>query len=188
MKANTWLTKFGSSYIYNNILCINSSSREDHLLIVLARLVASRLQQHQRIANLAITAADVFPLESSGVKDGQLAEAVVLVVENGSDVLLALAGAELAVALNVSGRAVDEVSHGLSGIGVVGVVVDNGGSVDGTVHAEREETLVPVDVAKDSLVTRVLRFMGIAFTYPEIYASTPFSSIRSSNAWRRCSW
>lgn len=140
---------------------MHTFSREDHLLVVLARLVASRLQQSQRIANLAIIAADVLPLESSGVNDGQLAEAVVHVVKNGSDVLLALARAELAVALEVSGRAVDEVSHGLSGIGAVGVVVDDGGSVDGTVHAEREETLVPVDVTVDSLVIRHLRILGL---------------------------
>jgi hypothetical protein len=38
------------------------------------------------------------------------------------------------------------VSHGFAGVGTVGVVVDNGCSVDGTVVAEREETLVPVDV------------------------------------------
>lgn len=180
-------SKFGPNPIYNNLLCIHESSREDHLLIVLARLVASWLQQRQRIANLAIVAADVLPLESSGVNDGQLAEAVVHVVENGSDVLLALAGAELAVALEVSGGAVDEVSHGLSGIGAVGVVVDDRSSVDGTVHAEGEETLVPVDVTVDSLVTGVFPLLEL-ITYPEIYASTPFSSIRSSNAWRRCSW
>lgn len=120
----------------------------------LARLVAlhtRRLQQRQRITNLAIIAADVLPLQGSGADDSQLAEAEVLVVEDGGDVLLALTGAELAVALDVAGGTVDEVSHGLAGVGAVGVVVDDGGSVDGTVGAEGEETLVPVDMTVDWL-------------------------------------
>jgi hypothetical protein len=50
------------------------------------------------------------------------------------------------VALEVAGGTVDEVSHGLAGVGAVGVVVDDGASVDGAIGAEREETLVPVDV------------------------------------------
>lgn len=106
----------------------------------------SRLQQHQRIGNLAVISADVLPLESSRVNDRQLGEAKVLGVEDGSDVLLTLSGAEHAVALDIASGTVDDVSHGFAGVGTVGVVVDNGCSVDGTVVAEREETLVPVDV------------------------------------------
>ena len=42
------------------------------------------------------------------------------------------------MAFNVSSHAVDDVCHGHTGVGLVGVAVDDGGFVDGAVHGERE--------------------------------------------------
>jgi hypothetical protein len=40
------------------------------------------------------------------------------------------------------------MSHGHARIGLIGVVVDDGGCVDGAVGAERVKTLVPVNVTR----------------------------------------
>lgn len=106
-----------------------------------------RLKKGQRVTNSAIIATDQLPLESSLVEDGELAETVVDLVQQGGDVGQTLAVAEFAVALNVAGHAVDDMGDGLAVVGVVGVVVDDGGGIDGTVGSQRIETLVPVDVA-----------------------------------------
>ena len=49
------------------------------------------------------------------------------------------------MAFDVAGHPVDNVGHGLARVGVEGVVVDNGGRVDGVV-TYRVETLIPVNV------------------------------------------
>lgn len=69
-----------------------------------------------------------------------------LEVEHGGDVQRGLAGVQRAVALDVAGHAVDDVSQGYAGVGVVRVVVDDRGRVDGAGARERPEALVPVDV------------------------------------------
>lgn len=109
------------------------------------------LEKSKRVTNGAIITTDQLPLESSLVEDGQLAEAVVDLVQQGGDVGQTLAGAKFTVALNVAGHAVDDVGDGLAVVGIVGVVVHNGGSIDGAVSAERIKTLVPVDVADENV-------------------------------------
>lgn len=106
-----------------------------------------RLQQCQGITNGSIVSTDEFPLQLLLAQNGQLAEAVMRLVKDGSDVSKTLSLAELAVALQVTRHAVHEVGHGLAGVGVIGMVVDNRVRVNGTICAEREEAFVPVDVA-----------------------------------------
>lgn len=107
-----------------------------------------RLQKGQRVTNSAIIATDQLPLESSLVEDSQLAEAVMDLVQQGGDVGQTLAVAEFAVTLDVAGHAVDDMGDGLAVVGIVRVVVDDGGGIDGAVGSQRIETLVPMDVTE----------------------------------------
>lgn len=109
-------------------------------------LAVARLHQPKVITNRAIVTTDVLPLQSSGIDNRDLAETILARVQDGGDVAQTLTGAQLAVTLDVSGHAVDDMGHGCSSIGLVGVVVDDRGSVD-LVVAKGEEALVPVDVA-----------------------------------------
>lgn len=110
-------------------------------------MLATRLKQPQRISNLAIAAADILPLQSSGVRNSQLAETVLLGVQHGSDVSEALARTELRVTLNITSHTVDNVSDRLPGVGTVCILVEDRAAVEGAVTAHGPHTLVPVDVA-----------------------------------------
>ena len=65
------------------------------------------------------------------------------------------------MALNVSGHTVDDVSHRLALVDIVGVVVLDGRSVDGSVTAEGQKTLVPVDVTSEVGIDTVLKHEGL---------------------------
>lgn len=116
-------------------------------LMVLESMATFRLQQCQGITNGSIISANEFPLQLLLTDHGQLAEAVMRLVKDGSDISETLPLAELAVALQITRHAVDDVSHGLARVGVVGMVVDDRASVNGAVCPERKEAFVPVDVA-----------------------------------------
>lgn len=109
--------------------------------------LSGRLQQPKRIPNSTITTTNILPLQSCRVDNRHLAEPVFLRVQHGGHVRQRLSLAELAVALDIARHAVDDVGHGLAGVGAVGVVVHNGGVVDGAVLAEGVQALVPVNVA-----------------------------------------
>lgn len=81
-------------------------------------------------------------------------------VQDGGDFGQTLAGAELRVALDIAGHAVDNVGHGLAGVGLVSVVVDDGGGVDLAV-SEREKALVPVDVTGEVSVDAILEHKSL---------------------------
>lgn len=71
-----------------------------------------------------------------------------LEVEHGGDVQRGIAGIQRAMALNITGHAVDDVGQGYAGVSVVRVVVDNRRRVDFAGACERPETLVPVDMTR----------------------------------------
>lgn len=80
--------------------------------------------------------------------NSELAESVVSLVENCSDVQDSLTGIQGAMAFDVARHAVNKVRHGCAGVGIVGIVVGDGNRVDIAIRGKREETLVPVDVAR----------------------------------------
>jgi len=86
--------------------------------------------------------------------ESELGETVVVLIEHSSDVE-DLGGVDRRVRLDVTSHTVDDVGHGNTWIGLVGVVVDDGSSIDGTI-ANRPDTLVPVDVAGEVSVNTVL--------------------------------
>lgn len=98
--------------------------------------IALLLQQPQMVANRAIGTAHKFPLKSGLVEYSHLAETVVHGIKNSSDVLNALTITQSAVTFDVTGHTVDDVGHGCAGVCVVGIVVNNGGLVDGAVRSE----------------------------------------------------
>ena len=68
-------------------------------------------------------------------------------VKDAGNVERLLGLGELGVALDVAGHTVDDVRDGLAFVCVKGVVVDNGGLIDGAVAAEGKRAFIPVDVA-----------------------------------------
>ena len=105
------------------------------------------LQQSELISDASIISTDKRVGKSGRVNDVDLAESIVFLVKDTGDVQLRRA-VKNAVAFDVAGHTVDDVGHRHAGVGEVGVVVDDGGHVDGAVRTEREETLVPVNVTK----------------------------------------
>lgn len=138
LHLNTFGPRFSlSSHVNNGIYIILS------FLVLLLPFLG--LQQSKSVADGTIP-LNKLPLERGGVEDGQAAETVVRLVEDVCDVER-LVGREGRVRLDVAGHAVDDVRHGLARVGLVGVVVDDRGLVDGAVGAEGPETFVPVDMA-----------------------------------------
>jgi hypothetical protein len=80
--------------------------------------------------------------------NSQLAEAVVRLVQDAGNVQRRRARGKGAVTLNVASHTIDDVSHGLAGVGVKGVVVDNRALVDGAVGAKGEGSLIPMNVTR----------------------------------------
>nr|POE86430.1 hypothetical protein CFP56_46614 [Quercus suber] len=119
------------------------------------------LEQRQLVADALPVAAHKLPGQARGVVHGQLAEAVVLLVEDGGEVERLLAGGQGGVGFDVAGHAVDDVRHGRARVGAVGGVVDDRRRVDGAVGAERPEPLVPVDVAGEVGVDAVREQQGL---------------------------
>lgn len=119
------------------------------------------LDQSELITESTSITLDELPGGLVRVVEGELAESVIFLVQHGGDVEDLLAGVQDAVALQVAGHAVDDVSQGLAGSAVVGVVVDDALGDDGAVGAERLETLVPVDVAGEVGVNVVLEQEGL---------------------------
>ena len=68
-------------------------------------------------------------------------------IEDGGDVEDTLARGQRTMRLDVASHTVDYMRHGHTRVGVVGVVIDDGASVDSLVGTQRIETLVPVDMA-----------------------------------------
>lgn len=107
-------------------------------LLAVVLMPVSGLNQPERVTNRPIIATDVLPLQSSRVHNSHLAETILLGVEHSGDVGQSLAAAELAVAFDVASHAVDDVGHGLAGVGSVCIIVQHGGGVDGAVGTEGE--------------------------------------------------
>ena len=103
------------------------------------------LEQYKFISDRSILSKDKLKLEAFGI-DGELIESVIFRIKNSSDVQKF--SAQFAVAFNVSSHAVDDVRHRYAFVGIIGVIVDDGGCVNGAIRREREQTLVPVNVAK----------------------------------------
>ena len=59
-------------------------------------------------------------------------------VKNSGDVQDLLRSTQGAVAFNVAGHTINDVGHGHTVVGVVGIVVDNRGLVDRSVNSQRE--------------------------------------------------
>ena len=58
---------------------------------------------------------------------------------------------ELAMALDVACHAVDKMSHGDAGIGIIGVRVDNRRVVNGAAGGEGPHALVPMNMAREGV-------------------------------------
>lgn len=99
------------------------------------------------IANRTIITADKLPLDLLLTQHSKLTDAEVRGVQQGSDILEALALAELTVALDIASHSVNDVGDGFARVGAVGMVVDDRRRIDGSVGAEGVHALVPVDVA-----------------------------------------
>lgn len=67
-------------------------------------------------------------------------------IKDGGDVKDTLARGQRAMRLDVASHTVDNMRHGDTRVGVVGVVVDDRASVDGLIGTQRIETLVPMDM------------------------------------------
>lgn len=93
------------------------------------------LKQHKLITNRSIISSHKRPLERSSIEDSELAESVMRLVENSGNVRDSLICRQRAVGFDVASHAVDDVRHGDAGIGIVGVVVKDGGFVYGAVCA-----------------------------------------------------
>ncbi len=52
------------------------------------------------------------------------------------------------MALDISGHAINDVSHGYTRVGVIRIVVEDRGRVNGAIASKWPETLVPMNVAK----------------------------------------
>jgi hypothetical protein len=104
------------------------------------------LEQHKFISDRSILSKNKLKPESGSVEDGELIESVVFRIKDSGDIQNT--PAQFAVAFNVSSHAVDDVRHRYAFAGIVGVVVDDRGCVDGAIHREREHTLVPVNMTK----------------------------------------
>ncbi len=96
-----------------------------------------------------------------------------LKVQDGRDVERGLAWVQNGVRLDVAGHTIDDMRHGLAGIRVESVVVDDGSGVDGLVGTEREQPLVPMDMA-EMWVSKLVYYVRLLLTYPDRYASTPY--------------
>jgi hypothetical protein len=53
---------------------------------------------------------------------------------------------QFAMAFNVSSHAINDMRHRHACVGMIGVVIDDGRCVDGPVHREREQSLVPMNM------------------------------------------
>jgi hypothetical protein len=106
----------------------------------------ARLEQQKFISDRSIISKNKLKLEGGSAEDGELIQSVMFRIKDSGDVQNT--PAQFAVAFNVSSHAVDDVRHRHAFVGIVGVVVDNGGCIDGAVHCEREHTLVPVNMTK----------------------------------------
>jgi len=102
------------------------------------------LDKHQAVTNNTAVSVNVLKAQVSVVVEVKLSVAVVDLVENSGDVE---SGVSRAVAFNVSSSTVDDVSHSLSRVREVGVVVDNGRVVNGVV-TDREHSFVPMNVSR----------------------------------------
>lgn len=78
------------------------------------------------------------------------------IIKHSSDVERNLTRVKSAVAFDVACHSVDDMGHRDTGVGVVGVVVEDRRLIDGRVHAEREETFIPVDVAREVRINTII--------------------------------
>lgn len=86
----------------------------------------SPLQDGQLIPQTLAITSDERPSKGRRIMKGELAESVVLVVEDSGDVQKRLPFIQGAVTLYVAGHAINEVGHRLPFIGKVRVIVNNG--------------------------------------------------------------
>jgi hypothetical protein len=107
----------------------------------------SSLDERHGVTDRAIDALDEGEGDGRFVDDAELAEAVVLGVEERRDVGGGVVHAEHDVRLAVPGHAVDDMCHGNPGVGEVGVIIGDGGFVDGAVHGHGPHAFVPVDMS-----------------------------------------
>ena len=106
----------------------------------------ARLEQDKFISDRSIISKNKLKPEGGSIEDGELIESVVFRIKDSGDVQNT--PAQFAVAFNVSSHAVDDVRHRHAFVGIVGVVVEDRGCVNGAIHREREQTLVPVNMTK----------------------------------------
>ena len=121
--------------------------------ITLSLLVS--LEKSQLVANGAISTLSERP-SRRGRGNLQLAETIISLVQNGSDVKNRLVCVQSAVRLNVASHTVDNVNHRLALIGVISVVILDGSSIDGTVATKREKALVPMNVTSKVSIHTIL--------------------------------
>jgi len=127
---------------------------------VVARGGNDRLDQSKLVGNCAVQAEHELELHHSRVKEGDSVEAIMRRVEvsrrreDGRAV-------ELTVAFNVACHAVDEVSHGDAGIGVVSVSVDNRSVINGAAGGERPHALVPMDMTREVCINTIFKHKAL---------------------------
>lgn len=71
-----------------------------------------------------------------------------LEVKDGSNVQRTLASVQRAMTLDIAGSTIDDMCHGLAWVGVVGIVVDNGGRVYFPTACEGPEAFIPMNVSR----------------------------------------
>lgn len=144
------------------------------------------------ISNRTVITTDKLPCECLGVLDGEFAETKVCRIQKCGEIGETLSRAEFAVALNVTSHAVDQMGHGMALVGVVGIVVDDRGAVNGTVGTKWDKAFVPVDMAGKSIRKSTPRLHGLSVrtrvAYPDKYTSVLYLSNRLSNAVRTSFW
>lgn len=104
------------------------------------------LDQSHRISNTAIFAFDEAEAHGRLIDDTHLAKPVIHIIQHSRDIS-DRRPIEGGVTLDITCHTVHEMHHRDSCVGVIGVVIDDGGSVDETVGTHREEALVPVNVS-----------------------------------------
>lgn len=112
------------------------------------------LQQRQLVSNTSISTLDELP-SSRSRGNLQLAESIISRIQHGSDVENGLIRRQFTMRFDISSHSVDDVSDRFAFVGVVGIVVFDGSSVDGAVGAKRKEAFVPVNVAGEVSIDAV---------------------------------
>lgn len=114
------------------------------------------LLQSQCISHTPIIPLDPSPTQLLGTQNRQPSKPIVLIVQERS---IGLNGVPIqrTMTLNVSCCAIDNVRDTLARVGAVRVVVNHRAGIDGPVGTQRQQSFIPVDVAREVHIHLVLQ-------------------------------